>query len=214
MSHSLRGFVAQQILFDAPELVRRAVLAGTGPAGGTGIDCVGVVSWPLIAKGMVTFRDPKTYLFFTSSASGKRAASAFLTRLKERTHDRDKSVSPKVFLRQLKAIKSWGTQAPQALDAVGIPVLIANGDQGVMVPSDNSTDMARRIVEADRRGLAPAGQPLQHLGCEIGHPHVGVVYSKRKKPRAGMGRGAGSGAGFGSVSELTVSAKPRGQASA
>ncbi len=146
---SLGGFVAQQILVDAPELVRRAILAGTGPAGGTGIERVGPVSWPLIAKGMVTFRDPKTYLFFTSSAAGKRAASAFLSRLKERTRDRDKSVSPKVFLRQLTAIKSWGTQAPQALDAVGIPVLIANGDQDVMVPSDNSTDMARRIPGAE-----------------------------------------------------------------
>lgn len=146
---SLGGFVAQQILVDAPELVRRAILAGTGPAGGTGIDRVGVVSWPLIAKGMVTFRDPKTYLFFTSSASGKRAASAFLSRLKERTRDRDQSVSPNVFLRQLKAIKSWGTQAPQALDAVSIPVLIANGDQDIMVPSENSTDMARRIPGAE-----------------------------------------------------------------
>lgn len=86
---SLGGFVAQQILFDAPELVRRAILAGTGPAGGTGIDRVGAVSWPLIAKGMLTFRDPKTYLFFTSSPAGKREAKAFLTRLKERTQDRD-----------------------------------------------------------------------------------------------------------------------------
>ncbi|MDF0699439.1 alpha/beta fold hydrolase [Rhizobium sp. MC63] len=44
---SLGGFVAQQILFDAPDVVRRAILAGTGPAGGTGIERVGRVSWPL-----------------------------------------------------------------------------------------------------------------------------------------------------------------------
>lgn len=146
---SLGGFVAQQILFNAPGLVRRAILAGTGPADGTGIERVGAVSWPLIAKGMVTFRDPKTYLFFTSSAAGKRAAKAFLTRLKERTQDRDKPVSPKVFLRQLKAIKSWGTQAPQALDTLDIPVMVANGDHDIMVPSENSTDMARRIPGAE-----------------------------------------------------------------
>lgn len=69
---SLGGFVAQQILHDAPDLVRRAVLAGTGPAGGVGIDKVGPVSWPLIIKGLLTFRDPKTFLFFTSSANGRR----------------------------------------------------------------------------------------------------------------------------------------------
>ncbi|MBB6193739.1 pimeloyl-ACP methyl ester carboxylesterase [Sphingobium wenxiniae] len=146
---SLGGFVAQQILFDAPDLVRRAILAGTGPAGGIGIDRVGAVSWPLIVKGLLTFRDPKTYLFFTSSASSRRAARAFLVRLKERTRDRDKAVSPGAFLRQLKAIKAWGQQAQQPLDTIRTPVLVANGDHDIMVPSDNSTDMAHRIPGAE-----------------------------------------------------------------
>jgi pimeloyl-ACP methyl ester carboxylesterase len=48
-------------------------------------------------------------------------------------------------LRQLKAIKSWGRQAPQDLGSIRIPVLIANGDNDIMVPTENSTDMARRI---------------------------------------------------------------------
>lgn len=145
---SLGGFVAQQVLLDAPHLVRRAILAGTGPAGGTGIERVGPVSWPLIIKGLITFRDPKFYLFFTSSAAGKRAATAFLERLKERTRDRDKAVSPKSFLRQLKAIRAWGLQAPQPLDTIRTPVLVANGDHDIMVPSENSSDLARRIPGA------------------------------------------------------------------
>ncbi|MDT3381181.1 alpha/beta hydrolase [Labrys neptuniae] len=146
---SLGGFVAQQIMFDAPDLVRRAILAGTGPAGGTGIERVGPVSWPLIIKGLLTFRDPKFYLFFTSSSAGKRAASEFLARLKERTRDRDREVSLRAFLRQLKAIKAWGLQAPQPLDAVRTPVLVANGDHDIMVPSENSTNLARRIPGAE-----------------------------------------------------------------
>lgn len=145
---SLGGFVAQQMLLVAPDLVRRAILAGTGPAGGRGIERVGPVSWPLIAKGLVTFRDPKFYLFFTSSVAGKRAAKAFLDRLKERTKDRDKPVSPKAFLRQSKAIKAWGHQAPQRLDTIRTPVLVANGDHDIMVPSENSADLARRIPGA------------------------------------------------------------------
>ena len=146
---SLGGFVAQQVLFDAPDLVRRAILAGTGPAGGTGIERVGRVSWPLIVKGLLTLRDPKSYLFFTSSAAGRRAASAFLARLKERRRDRDRAVSLTAFLRQLKAIKAWGLQAPQPLDAIRTPVLVANGDHDIMVPSENSSDMARRIPGAE-----------------------------------------------------------------
>ena len=146
---SLGGFVAQQILFDAPDLVRRAILAGTGPAGGTGIERVGPVSWPLIVKGLLTFRDAKFYLFFTSSAAGKRAAAAFLVRLKERTTDRDKPVSLKAFLRQLKAIKDWGLQPAQDLGSINKPVLVANGDHDIMVPSENSADLARRIPGAE-----------------------------------------------------------------
>jgi pimeloyl-ACP methyl ester carboxylesterase len=146
---SLGGFVTQQIMFDAPDLVRRAILAGTGPAGGAGIERVGPVSWPLILKGLITFRDPKFYLFFTSSAPSRRAAKAFLARLKERTRDRDKAISPQAFLRQLKAIKAWGQQAPQPLDTIRKPVLVANGDHDIMVPSENSTDLARRIPGAE-----------------------------------------------------------------
>jgi pimeloyl-ACP methyl ester carboxylesterase len=146
---SLGGFVAQQILFDTPDLVRRAILAGTGPAGGTGIERVGAVSWPLIAKGLFTFRDPKFYLFFTSSSNGRQAAKAFLARLKERTRDRDRPVSLKAFLRQLRAIKAWGRQAPQPLDTIRTPVLVANGDHDIMVPSENSADLARRVRGAE-----------------------------------------------------------------
>lgn len=145
LGFSLGGFVAQDVALRAPDLVRKLILTGTGPAGGTGIDRVGAVSWPLIIKGLLTFRDPKYHLFFAPTASSRRAAKEFLLRLKERKADRDKGPSPKAFLRQLKAIKAWGRQAPQNLGALKIPVLIANGDQDIMVPTQNSIDMAGRI---------------------------------------------------------------------
>ena len=148
LGFSLGGFVAQDITLKAPGLVRKLILTGTGPAGGKGIDKVGPVSWPLMIKGLLTLRDPKFYLFFTSTANGRRAAKAFLKRLRERKADRDKGPTPEAFLRQLKAIKSWGQQAPQYLGSIRIPVLIANGDDDIMVPTVNSTDLARRIPGA------------------------------------------------------------------
>jgi pimeloyl-ACP methyl ester carboxylesterase len=148
LGFSLGGFVAQDITLKAPDLVRRLILTGTGPAGGKGIDRVGPVSWPLMIKGLLTLRDPKFYLFFTSTANGRGAAKAFLKRLKERKAGRDKGPTPEAFLRQLKAIKSWGQQAPQDLARIRIPVLIANGDNDIMVPTANSTDIARRIPGA------------------------------------------------------------------
>lgn len=149
MGFSLGGFVAQDMVLKRPALVRRLILTGTGPAGGTGIDKVGSVSWPLIVKGMLTFRDPKMFLFFTASKPSRHAAKAFLARLKVRKADRDAAVTPKVFLRQLKAITAWGTQPPQDLGVIRQPVLIANGDHDIMVPSENSRDLARRIPGAE-----------------------------------------------------------------
>jgi pimeloyl-ACP methyl ester carboxylesterase len=148
LGFSLGGFVAQDLVLKAPDLVRKLILTGTGPAGGAGIKRVGPVSWPLIIKGLFTRRDPKTYLFFTSTANGRRAAEAFLERLKERKQNRDNEPSVGGFLRQLKAITTWGKQAPQDLGRISIPVLVANGDNDIMVPTVNSHDMARRIPNA------------------------------------------------------------------
>ena len=111
LGFSLGGFVAQDITLKAPDLVRKLILAGTGPAGGKGIEKVGAVSWPLMIKGLLTLRDPKTYLFFTSTANGRRAAKAFLDRLKERKAGRDKGLTP----RRLPA----ATQGDQSLGAAG-----------------------------------------------------------------------------------------------
>ena len=146
---SLGGFVAQDLVRKEPDLIRKVIRAGTGPAGGEGIERVGPVSWPLVIKGMLTFRDPKYYLFFTSAANSRRAAKDFLERLKERKADRDKPVSLTAFLRQLKAIKAWGKQAPQDLSVILKPILVANGDQDIMVPSSNSIDLARRLPNAE-----------------------------------------------------------------
>jgi pimeloyl-ACP methyl ester carboxylesterase len=148
LGFSLGGFVAQDVALKAPGLIRKLILTGTGPAGGEGIQRVGAVSWPLMIKGLLTLRDPKFYLFFTSTKSGRRAAKDFLNRLKERRRGRDKGPAFGAFLRQLKAIEGWGRQAPQDLGRIKIPVLIANGENDIMVPTSNSSDMARRIADA------------------------------------------------------------------
>ena len=149
LGFSLGGFVAQDVVLKAPHLVRKLILTGTGPAGGQGIARMAAVSFPLILKGLLTFRDPKFYLFFTSTRNGQRAANAFLNRLKERKLNRDKAPSNSAFLRQLKAIEAWGRQAPQDLGTINIPVLVANGDNDIMVPTVNSANMARRIPGAE-----------------------------------------------------------------
>ncbi|WP_175969146.1 alpha/beta fold hydrolase [Burkholderia sp. BCC0322] len=167
LGFSLGGFVAQDVALEAPSLVRKLILTGTGPAGGHGIDRVGAVSWPLMLKGLLTLRDPKAYLFFTSTTNGQQAASAFLKRLKERKAGRDQGPTPRAFLHQLKAINAWGRQAPQDLASLPMPVLIANGDNDIMVPTALSRDMARRIPQAQLVIYQDAG----HGGIFQHHTH-------------------------------------------
>ena len=113
LGFSLGGFVAQEIALTQPSLVRHLILTGTGPAGGEGIDRVTGLTLRAMLKGALTFKDPKYYLFFTRTANGRRAAKAFLERLKERTDDRDTPMAIRSFRAQLKAIHAWGTQAPR-----------------------------------------------------------------------------------------------------
>jgi pimeloyl-ACP methyl ester carboxylesterase len=157
LGFSLGGFVAQVIALEEPRLVRKLVLAGTGPAGGEGIDKVTPITLRAMVKGGLTFKDPKTYLFFTRTSNGKTAAREFLERLKERKDDRDKAISPVAFRAQLKAIHAWAKQQPSDLSSIKQKVLVANGDQDLMVPSSNSLDLARRLPNARLKLYPNAG---------------------------------------------------------
>ncbi|TMK95491.1 MAG: alpha/beta hydrolase [Actinobacteria bacterium] len=157
LGFSLGGFVAQTIVQQHPRLVRKLVLAGTGPAGGEGIDKVTRITILAMLKGGLTVRDPKTYLFFTRTANGKSAARAFMKRLKERTDDRDKAISPLAFRAQLKAISAWARQPPSDLSSIRQPTLVANGDDDLMVPSSNSADLVRRLPDARLKLYPDAG---------------------------------------------------------
>ena len=87
---SLGGGVAQMVALQAPELVRRMILAGTGPRGGGGIDKMATIVGSAYAKAALSFSDPRNFLFFPRTPEGKAAASEYLGRLKERRHDRER----------------------------------------------------------------------------------------------------------------------------
>jgi pimeloyl-ACP methyl ester carboxylesterase len=157
LGFSLGGFVSQAIAEREPALVRKIILAGTGPAGGEGIVNVTKLSYLDTFKAVATFKDPKELLFFTRTAHGKSEAKAFVKRLKERTVDRDKSIAVRAFRTQLKAIHTWGLEKPWDLPSIQHPVLVANGDDDRMVPTSNSYDLARRLPNATLRIYPDAG---------------------------------------------------------
>ena len=145
---SMGGMIAQVIAQQEPQLVRKMILAGTGPAGGEGIDKVTRISYLDTARGLLTGQDPKQFLFFTRTANGRRAGKQFLARLKERTSNRDKAISVRSFRAQLKAIHRWGEQAPADLASIHQPVLVMNGESDKMVPTKNTVDLDRRLPDS------------------------------------------------------------------
>jgi pimeloyl-ACP methyl ester carboxylesterase len=146
---SMGGMIAQEIVLMEPQLVRKLIIAGTGPAGGDGIGNVARVTYLDMLRGFLTGQDPKQFLFFTRTAAGIRAGKDFLARLKERSQNRDKKATVTVLRAQLKALRRWGSKEPSDLSKIQQPVLVANGDSDRMVPTTNTHDLARRLPHSE-----------------------------------------------------------------
>jgi pimeloyl-ACP methyl ester carboxylesterase len=148
---SMGGFIAQVIAKERPQLVRRLVLAGTGPAGGTDISAVTDVLRHAIEVATQDGRHPKHILFFSQSTAGQLAANEFLARLQIRTVDRDTPISNDATNAQLTAIVAWGHDSTSVapLDSLTQPVLVINGDCDVMVPTVNSWALFQGLPNAE-----------------------------------------------------------------
>jgi pimeloyl-ACP methyl ester carboxylesterase len=149
LGFSMGGMISQVIAQNEPQLVRKLIIAGSGPAGGEGITNVTRLSHLDTVRGLLTLQDPKQFLFFTRTPNGRRAGKEFLARLKERTENRDKAISLKSYGAQLAAIHRWGLEQPADLSVIRHPVLVANGESDRMVPTKNSVDLARRLPDSE-----------------------------------------------------------------
>lgn len=146
---SMGGMIAQEIVLMKPQLVRKMIIAGTGPAGGEGISKVAGVTYLDMIRGLLTGQNPKQFLFFTRTPAGVRAGKEFLQRIQERSENRDRKITVAALQAQLKALRRWGAKSPADLSRVQHPVLVANGDSDRMVPSQNTHDLARRLPNSE-----------------------------------------------------------------
>ena len=148
---SIGGMVAQQIALDAPELVRRLILAGTGPSGGEGMAAFSPQVQEIMSRPNSTPAERGLALFFSPSAVSQAAGKAWFARIAARQVDREPPASPQVAAAQLTALAKWGQVTGERYGALkNIPhrTLVVNGHDDIMVPTVNSFILQQKLPDA------------------------------------------------------------------
>jgi pimeloyl-ACP methyl ester carboxylesterase len=151
LGFSIGGLVAQEITLQAPDLVRKLILVGTGPRGGEGI-----ASMTQVAKRIFgAVYDPPENMWlavlFTPSEASQAAGKEFLKRKHLRQKGRDPEVNDKVSPAQVEAMDKWGALKKGSYDylkTIKQPTLVVNGSNDLIMPTVNSYIMQQNIPDA------------------------------------------------------------------
>lgn len=171
---SMGGTVVQQLALDRPELVRRIVLAGTGPGGVAEAPRAPDKVWQVAAKPVNDDED-FLYLFFNDTPSSREAGLASLRRLDRRLAASQAAVKPESWKAQAGAIAAWAGGKDAAYPRLGeieAPALVANGANDVMIHAYNSYAMSQRLPRAQLLLYPDAGhgflfQYPEHFGRQV-----------------------------------------------
>jgi pimeloyl-ACP methyl ester carboxylesterase len=151
LGFSIGGFVAQEITLQAPELVRRLVLVGTGPRGGQNMATLTPEAQQIFGATYKVPEDIWLKVHFTDSEASQAAGREFLKRFLRRTENRDPEVNEKVAPAQIEAIGKWGVQREgsyEYLKTILQSTLVINGDNDVIIYSINSWVLQQNIPDA------------------------------------------------------------------
>ena len=144
---SLGGYVVQVATLKRPELVRRLIVAGSGPGKVPGMPAQ-AAEVGQVAGHPVLVDDDFLYLFFPETDQGRRAGLASLRRLDGRLGGSHVEVAPEAVAAQSAAIGAFGTGVWDRLGGLTLPVLVANGAHDVMVDAFASYAMSQRLPDA------------------------------------------------------------------
>ena len=152
LGFSIGGFIAQEIALVRPTLVRRLILAATGPKGAPGMH-----GWREdIATAARGESKPENllYIMFAHTDTSQAKGMEFLGRFMERQEGRDAPTSDAARDAQYDAIVEWGIPdhaALQRLTGIKNPTLIIQGDNDLMIPTKLSHLMTGLIPDAQIR---------------------------------------------------------------
>jgi pimeloyl-ACP methyl ester carboxylesterase len=151
LGFSIGGFVAQEIALQAPDLVRRLVLVGTGPRGGEGMATLTPEAQEIFGASYDEADHLWLRVHFTKSENSQAAGREFLKRFRLRVENRDPEVNEKVAPAQIEAIGEWGAPRKmpfEYLKSIRQPVLVVNGGNDVIIYSVNSFLLQQHLPNA------------------------------------------------------------------
>jgi pimeloyl-ACP methyl ester carboxylesterase len=185
LGFSIGGFVAQEITLQAPDLVRRLVLVGTGPRSGEGMATLTPEAQEIFGA---TYDEPDHLwlrVHFTRSEKSQAAGREFLKRFRLRAQNRDPDVNEKVASAQIEAISKWGApwEKPfEYLKSIRQPTLVVNGDNDVIIYSVNSSILQRHVPNAQLILYPDANHGSQYQYPNRFVQHVSLFLSEEQTP--------------------------------
>jgi pimeloyl-ACP methyl ester carboxylesterase len=145
------GLVSQEITLQAPDLVRRLVLVGTGPRSGESMDTGTPEGNAIFGARYANPDDLWLRVQFTPSVTSQAAGREFIKRFRRRSDNRDPEMTQEGALAQRAAIGKWGAKRDNAwgyLKEIKQPTLVVNGSNDVIIYTVNSFILQQHLPNA------------------------------------------------------------------
>jgi pimeloyl-ACP methyl ester carboxylesterase len=177
---SIGGLIAQEITLQAPDLVRRLVLVGTGPRSGESMDTGTPEGKAIFGATYARPDDLWLRVHFTPTEASQAAGRGYLKRFRLRTTDRDPEVTEKAAAAQRAAIAKWGAKREGAWDYlkdIKQPTLVVNGSKDVIIYTVNSYILEQNLPNAQLIIYPDSGHGSLYQYHELFVHHVSTFLS-------------------------------------